>query len=300
MKKLFFFLIMCIGLLELVYSQTQNFDASRAFGFLEKQCNYGPRTPGSDGHKLCLEYLTNELKKVAETVEKQHFFYTVPLTNQSLRGTNVIGKFNLANPTRVVLCAHWDTRPKADMDPNPENHNQPVMGANDGASGVAVLLEIAQHLKQKSPPYGVDIVFFDAEDAGLYQNHSSWAIGSKIYANKIPRENMPKFGILLDMIGDQNLEVFQEINSVQNSPRLVKYVWDIASEIGVNEFYSKQGYMVSDDHLSLLSVGIPCIDIIDFDYPQWHTVQDTPENCSPESLEKIGRVILEVIYRGEF
>lgn len=300
MKKLFFFLIMCIGLLELVYSQTQNFDASRAFGFLEKQCNYGPRTPGSDGHKLCLEYLTNELKKVAETVEKQHFFYTVPLTNQSLRGTNVIGKFNLANPTRVVLCAHWDTRPKADMDPNPENHNQPVMGANDGASGVAVLLEIAQHLKQKSPPYGVDIVFFDAEDAGLYQNHSSWAIGSKIYANKIPRENMPKFGILLDMIGDQNLEVFQEINSVQNSPRLVKYVWDIASEIGVNEFYSKQGYMVSDDHLSLLSVGIPCIDIIDFDYPQWHTVQDTPENCSLESLEKIGRVILEVIYRGEF
>ena len=291
---------MCIGLLELVYSQTQNFDASRAFGFLEKQCNYGPRTPGSDGHKLCLEYLTNELKKVAETVEKQHFFYTVPLTNQSLRGTNVIGKFNLANPTRVVLCAHWDTRPKADMDPNPENHNQPVMGANDGASGVAVLLEIAQHLKQKSPPYGVDIVFFDAEDAGLYQNHSSWAIGSKIYANKIPRENMPKFGILLDMIGDQNLEVFQEINSVQNSPRLVKYVWDIASEIGVNEFYSKQGYMVSDDHLSLLSVGIPCIDIIDFDYPQWHTVQDTPENCSLESLEKIGRVILEVIYRGEF
>lgn len=290
---------MCIGLLELVYSQTQNFDASRAFGFLEKQCNYGPRTPGSDGHKLCLEYLTNELKKVAETVEKQHFFYTVPLTNQSLRGTNVIGKFNLANPTRVVLCAHWDTRPKADMDPNPENHNQPVMGANDGASGVAVLLEIAQHLKQKSPPYGVDIVFFDAEDAGLYQNHSSWAIGSKIYANKIPRENMPKFGILLDMIGDQNLEVFQEINSVQNSPRLVKYVWDIASEIGVNEFYSKQGYMVSDDHLSLLSVGIPCIDIIDFDYPQWHTVQDTPENCSLESLEKIGRVILEVIYRGE-
>jgi len=301
MKKYFIYLlILMLMTISAGTGQVPTFNKQRAFQYLVQQCDFGPRNPGSKGHQQCLLFLEKELRQCAEKVERQSFLYQVPGIKQTLAGTNLLGHFNINNRNRVLLCAHWDTRPWADMDEDEKNHQQPVLGANDGASGVAVLLEIAQHLKQTPPPYGVDLVFFDAEDAGAYQNDQSWAIGSREFARRIAPQFFPRFAILLDLIGDKNLEIFIEMNSQRYAPQLVKYVWNIAAELGIGEFYPTAKYAINDDHLSLIAAGIPCIDIIDYDYPHWHTIHDTPDNCSPESLEKVGRVVLEVIYRGAY
>jgi Zn-dependent M28 family amino/carboxypeptidase len=281
-------------------TRTPAFNKSRAFDYLTKQCAFGPRVPGSVAHQKCSKFLEQELTKFAAKVSLQEFQYRLPGTQKNMRGVNVIANFNPTAQRKVILCAHWDTRSQADMDDDKNKHNEPVMGANDGASGVAVLLEIANQLKNRIPPYQIDIVFFDAEDAGVYQQNDSWALGSKEYARTLSSSNLPDFGILLDMIGDRNLEIYIEINSQMYAPRLVKYVWNIAAQSGVSEFISQSQYQVQDDHLRLIEVGVPCIDIIDFDYPYWHTTHDTPDKCSPESLAKVGQVVLEVIYRGEF
>jgi hypothetical protein len=281
-------------------AKTPEFKKMRAWEYLEKQCELGPRNPGSKGHRACAQYLQNMLAQFADQVRTQNFLYQLPGTTQSLTGINIIGKFQPQHSRRVLLCAHWDTRPWADMDPDAKNHQSPVLGANDGGSGVAVLLELAQQFKENPPPYGIDLVFFDAEDAGRYQDNQSWAIGSRAYARQLRVAERPDFGILLDMIGDADLAIYREVNSQQSAPTLVDYVWNVAAELGVTEFKPQLRYEVFDDHLNLLEAGIPCIDIIDFDYPPWHTLEDVPARCSPESLEKVGKVILEVIYRGEF
>ena len=224
----------------------------------------------------------------------------MPLTSQKSTGVNIIAHFNSGAKRKVLLCAHWDSRPYADMDPVVKNHTKPVMGANDGASGVAVLLEIAQLLNLNKPAYAVDIVLFDAEDAGFYSKMDTWALGSKEYADQLSTLQMPDFGILLDMIGDADLEIPQEMYSLHYAVDLVWHVWNIGQELGYTAFLPESRYAVDDDHLNLLRVGVPCVDLIDFEYSYWHTIQDTPDKCSAESLEKVGKVVTEVIYRGEF
>lgn len=293
-----------IGMMLLIISacnaQIPVFNENWAFDYLKAQCAFGPRNPGSVGHKQCLNYLEKELKKYAPKVTRQDFFYPLPGVGTTMRGSNLIAEFFPEKKDRILLCAHWDTRPWADMDPDSKNHQQPVMGANDGASGVAILLEIANSLKQQPACYGVDLVLFDAEDAGLYRNNETWALGSKEYANSLTRQELPRFGILLDLVGDKNLNIHKEVNSQLNAPDLVEYVWNLADELGVVEFYRDVRYQVHDDHINLLNIGVPCIDIIDFDYPAWHTIKDVPENCSAESLGKVGRVVLEILYRGGY
>lgn len=281
-------------------ARTNQFNKMRAWEYLQKQCAFGPRNPGSKGHRECAQYLQQTLAQFAGQVQVQNFLYQLPGTSQSLTGINIIAQFPSKNPRKVLLCAHWDTRPWADMDPDRKNHQTPLLGANDGASGVAVLLELAQHFKTNLPPYQIELVLFDAEDAGRYQNNQSWAIGSRAYARQLSQANRPDFGILLDLVGDADLGIYREVNSQLSAPTLVDYVWKVALELGVTEFKPDLRYEVYDDHLNLLEVGVPCIDIIDFDYPFWHTLEDTPANCSPESLEKVGKVVLEVIYRGEY
>lgn len=300
MKFKFYFVILITIFSNKGLTCTPIFNKIRAYDYLKKQCEFGPRVPGTVGHQNCLRFFEQELSKLAKKVYLQEFYYRLPGTMKNMHGVNVIANFNPGSKRKVLLCAHWDTRPQADMDDDKKKRTEPVMGANDGASGVAVLLEIANQLKLRTPPYQVDIVFFDAEDAGVYEQNDSWALGSKEYAKSLTSQNLPDFGILLDMIGDRNLEIYTEINSEIFAPRLVKYVWNIASQLGISEFISHSQYQVQDDHLRLLEVGVPCIDIIDFDYPYWHTTHDTPEKCSPESLAKVGKVLLEVIYRGEF
>jgi len=290
-KTLFIGIAMCLGC---SHAQAPPFDAERAFGYLEAQCAFGPRIPGSEGHQACLKFLAQTFEQAGARVREQHFMHTDPWSSRTVRATNVIATFG-TQKDRILLCAHWDTRPVADHDPDPENRTRPVPGANDGASGVAVLLEISQALSQHPPPVGVDIVLFDAEDSGIDGDILSWCKGSQYFARNLPVP-YPQYAILIDMIGDRDLTIPQEGYSKQYAPELVDRVWQRARDLGLTMFLPHVSHYVMDDHVPLLQAGIPAVNLIDFDYPFWHTVSDTPDKCSPESLGAVGILLLSLIY----
>jgi glutaminyl-peptide cyclotransferase len=272
------------------------FNAKNAFQYLEKQCEFGARVPGTEAHLKCRDYLVAELQKYADRVMQQSFQAVMEQDKRSVTCYNIIANFNSSKTNRILLCAHWDSRPWADRDPDPANQKKPVPGADDGASGVAVLLEIARIINITQPKYGVDIVFFDAEDFGTYGQNDTWALGSKQFAQNAMRNYHPEFAILLDMIGDADQQICIEQNSYQYARKIVDRVWKIADQMGIHEFIPEVKFDVYDDHLNLLEIGIPAIDIIDFEYQYWHTVEDTPDKCSPKSLDNVGRVLLGVLY----
>jgi len=272
------------------------FDGEKAFAQLVKQCSFGPRNPGSAGYQKCRDYLLQTMRTCADQTLPQTFPYSFGKPRVSVEGMNIMARFQPQKQTRLLFCAHWDTRPWADMDADPKNHNKPILGANDGASGVAVLLELARLLQQQKPELGIDLVLFDGEDAGESHIPNSYAKGSAAFAAAYGASLHPRFAVLLDMIGDKNLQIPYESYSLQAAPNIVHTVWQKAQELGVSEFVPSEGYAIFDDHVPLLRVGIPCIDLIDFDYPHWHTMQDVPDNCSAASLEKVGRVLTAVIY----
>jgi len=275
------------------------FDGKSAYSFLLKQCEFGPRAPGTVGHQQCRDYLTQTLRTYADEVSTQSFLlaYRTPKGEpRSAQAANIIANFQTNVGNRILLCAHWDSRPWADRDPNPANHDKPILGANDGASGVAVLLEMARLLAQNKPAVGVDIVLFDGEDVGHEGDERSYARGAAAFAAQADPHYRPRLGILLDMIGDANLAIYKEAYSTQYAPAVVEKVWSKADELGIGELVPQTGYAIFDDHLPLLEAGIPCIDLIDFDYPYWHTLQDTPDKCSAPSLERIGRLLVALIY----
>jgi glutaminyl-peptide cyclotransferase len=288
------FVFLCNGCNSQTFPQ---FDETRAYANLVQQCEFGPRDPGSEGHRKCLNYLYNELNKWADRVSTQKFTHTFGNPTKSVIATNIIAHFQPQKKDRILLCAHWDTRPWADEDPNKANRMMPILGANDGASGVAVLLEIARLISLYEPNVGVDIVLFDAEDSGIAGNNRSWACGSQTFAREKDFQYQPRFGILLDLIGDADLQIYVEQYSLQYAPQVVDLVWKKAAELGISEFIRTPKFAVYDDHVPLLEVGIPCIDVIDFDYPYWHTIEDTPDKCSAESLGKVGRTIVAVLYK---
>lgn len=272
------------------------FNENNAFQHLEKQCQFGARVPGTDAHLKCRDFLVVTLQKYADRVTQQPFKETMARTKNTVTCYNIIANFQSNKTKRILLCAHWDCRPWADRDPDPSNHQKPVPGASDGASGVAVLLEIARVIKITLPKYGIDIVLFDAEDFGTYGQNDSWALGSKQFARNVVQNYHPEFGILLDLIGDADQQLYIEQNSYQYARKTVDRVWNMAEQLGIPEFIPEVRHDVYDDHLNLLEIGIPAIDIIDFDYQYWHTVADTPDKCSPRSLGNVGRVILGVLY----
>jgi hypothetical protein len=273
------------------------FNSSRAWQYLEEQCELGPRAPGSDEIELCRNYITNILDKNDAKVEKQQF--EAQIDGQTYQGVNIIAHFYPRRSRRVLLGAHYDTRPWADKEENPQLHNTPIIGANDAASGVAVLLEIANILNSNEPEqYGVDLVFFDLEDMGDYGERDSWCLGSKYFVQNF-KGNEPEKVIIVDMIGDKKLNIEMEYFSYHNSPRLVNQVWEIAAELGFEEFIPEIGQVVYDDHYPFIEKGFNAIDIIDFDYPWWHTLADTPDKCSPVSLNIVGETLLDLIYSAE-
>jgi Zn-dependent M28 family amino/carboxypeptidase len=279
------------------------FDEQRAFNYLEEQCAFGPRNPGSESAKQCLNYLETELKKFADKVVKQPFQHYDKRNKKTLFMTNLIASFNSNQSQRIFLAAHWDTRPMADRDPDPLKRNTPILGANDGASGVAVLLAIARNLFENQPDIGVDIIFFDGEDFGEEGNLDEYFLGSKFFA-KHAVNYKPRFGILVDMIGDAQLNIPIEGFSQEYLPFVVEKVWSTAESLGETAFENRLGSYINDDHKMLIEKGIPCIDIIDFAFPDeshryWHTLEDTPDKCSPESLGSVGRVLLNVIYNEQ-
>ncbi len=275
------------------------FSAENAFALLQKQCDFGPRVPGTNAHDSCRAFLVAELRKYAGNVVEQSFNHTTPRLPNEVRLTNIIASFNVNAKRRVLLGAHWDSRPWADEDADSLQHKTPVLGANDGASGVAILLEMARVIKSSPPPVGVDIILFDGEDLGAPGESRTYAIGSQHYARNKASSYNPLFGIVLDMVGDKDLQIYQEGNSVRYAGGVVERVWKLAARLGIREFIAGPRHEVFDDHIAFIEAGIPTIDLIDFDYPHWHTTQDTPDKCSPASLEKVGKVVLAALYEHE-
>lgn len=270
------------------------FDANRAFSDLVTQTEFGPRVPGTAPHQQCGEWLRMQLGVLADSLIEQQFKDLPPGYSDSVLMVNYVGRFLPRNSRRILLCAHWDTRPFADMDPDSLNRLQSLPGANDGASGVAVLMEVARALREQAPRVGVDIVFFDGEDAGRYGQEAGWCLGSRYFAAHMPAKY--DWAILVDMVGDRDLQLFKEGYSLKYAGRLVEKVWKIAAAAGETAFRPEREDEIFDDHMPLLARGLQAIDIIDMRYPYWHTIKDTPDKCSPASLATVGHVLLHLVY----
>ncbi|OGD71787.1 MAG: hypothetical protein A2Y64_07380 [Candidatus Coatesbacteria bacterium RBG_13_66_14] len=273
------------------------FDAEAAFGLLEEQCAFGPRFPGSEGHEACKWWLIGELGRHCDALALDAFDYVSPDGAYAFRLTNIIGIINPEAAKRVMLGAHWDTRIFADEDPDPGRRTEPVPGANDGASGVAVMLELARCLAEDPPDVGVIFVLFDGEDQGRIGG-MDFCTGS----DHLARQGSLSYsaGIVADMIGDSDLAVFHEGNSVLDAPDLTRSVWDTARALGEGAFKPGYGSTLNDDHKAFLVRGLPTVLLIDFDYDVWHTTADTPGHCSAASLGAVGRVIEAFVRAGEF
>ena len=288
-----------------VFSSCNNtvpeFDKDNAFRYLVEQCEFGPRNPNSNGYKQCLAYLQKTLSGFADTILLQPFVLDDLVNEESYDLTNIIARFKVDEPEQLLIGAHWDTRPWADEDPEPEKRNDPIIGANDGASGVAVVLELARILNASPPPIGVTLVLFDGEDMGRSGIPKSYAQGSLAFAKDLPIQK-PDEAIILDMIGDAELHIPIERFSYQQNRKLVKKLWGLAKELSLDAFESRIVHTIYDDHVPLWAEAeIPAIDIIDFNYPNsysnyWHTTQDLPENCSAESLGQVGTLLAHYIY----
>lgn len=260
-----------------------------------KQVNFGPRAPNTAAHQQCLKYLTQVLSQYADTVHLQEF--DVPVYNGiTLHLANIIANFNMKSKTRVLLTAHWDSRPRADHQPGGPV-DKPIPGADDGASGVAVLLEMARDFKESPPPIGVDIILWDGEDYGREGDLNYYCLGSKYWAATRSPSYYPIFAINLDMIGQKGLEIPKEGYSIENARDVVDLIWNTAAQMGVTQFVDSTSSLIYDDQVPLDNIGLKAVDLIDFNYKYWHTLEDTPDKCSPTSLAAVGKVLLEVIYR---
>jgi hypothetical protein len=292
-------------------SNVPAFDGERAHADVVAQTAFGPRVPGTPAHDATLRWLVARLDSLAPRVVEQPVAFRDPGdSTRVLRGTNVVASFAPDAPRRIMLAAHWDSRPVADEDADPAKRTQPVLGANDGASGVAVLLEMARLLQTTPLPEGtgVDLVLFDLEDLGEHPDHEleeegiaqpellPFAIGSREFVRTNPTYR-PAWGVLLDMVGDPGLLIPQEGYSVRYARPVVERVWAAARRVGADAFADNLGPAIEDDHVPFLAQGIPVIDLIHVPFPNtWHTTQDTPENVSPASLGQVGRVLVELLW----
>ena len=265
------------------------FDQAKSWEWLIKQCELGPRVPGTPAHIKCRDMIRDEAAKWCDKANLQ------PFRHQWSKGPtvemwNVLAFHNWEKAkTRVVLAAHWDTRPTADQEWDRTKAKQPITGANDGASGVAVLLELMRQNKSLPEEIGVCYAFFDGEDLG--PGLDEMFLGAVHYSNNLSSPR-PNYGILLDMIGDKDLRVPVEPNSYSKAREVTVALYRHAKKVGLEKtFPMEMGPEILDDHLSMNSAGIPTVDLIDFDYEPWHTLADTPDKCSAESLGKVGKLL---------
>ena len=285
-------------------SNVPRFDEDHAFSYLVAQCDFGPRNPGSDGYYACLDYFIAELDQSANEIILQDFSYQEQRYNKRYNLENIIARYNPDSEFQTVISAHWDTRPWADQEDLRQDRDQPIIGANDGASGVAILLELAKIMGENPPPIGVNLVFFDGEDLGVPGENETYCQGSRFFAKNLPIPR-PDEAINLDMVGDKQLVLPIERYSLEYHPKLVRHLWDRAKDMGLDAFIGRVDYAIYDDHIPLNEIaGIPSIDLIDFKYPNsyanfWHTLNDIPENCSEESLGQVGDLMVDYIYNRE-
>lgn len=288
------------------------FNADSAYSFIDDQVKFGPRVPGSEAHSKCASWLEGELNSFGAKVTVQKF-KTRTYDNVTRNGKNIIASFNPEVEKRILLMAHWDSRPFADHDENVEMHNTPIDGANDGASGVGVLLEMARQFQLHNPKVGIDIILFDLEDWGPPQemqityDEEYWGLGSQ-YWSKNPHEYgySAVFGVLLDMVGAKNAEFRREYHSDREAKFVVDLVWSTASDMGYGSvFIDEPGGQITDDHYFVNKYAkIPSIDIIHLDpnsknrsfFDHWHTIDDNMEHIDKQSLHFVGDVLMNVVY----
>ena len=295
-----------------------SFNADSAYAFTKAQCDFGPRDMNSRGHDLCGEWIVSKFKEYGCRVTTQ----TATLAGYDgtkLRSRNIMASINPEATTRILLCAHWDSRPWADNDPDSANWRKPILAANDAASGVAVMLELARIIgkskaeKAFNKQLGIDFVCFDAEDWGTPQwadvadNADSWALGAQYWSKNLPQGYEARYGILLDMVGGVGAKFYREGMSMQYAPEIVKKVWRAAREVGFGSYFPKEdGGVITDDHVPVNQFAkIPTIDIIPYYAdcqqssfgPTWHTLADNMENIDKNTLKAVGQTLVQVIYK---
>ena len=275
------------------------FDGERAFEYLEAQVAFGPRVPGSEAWRECKDYLFEHFTNLGLEVDSQAFTFTDPYTGVDTPLVNIIVRYrgDPSDDKAVLLLAHWDSRPRTDFhSDSTKRETEPIDGANDGASGVAVLMELGNLISTLPPEANVDLVMADGEDWGKPIDHEYYSIGSRHFARQGIRGKY-HFGIVIDMVGDRNQHFFREEISERFSKPVNDMVWETARRLGVETFRDTVLHRVTDDHMPLNIGGVRTIDIIDFNYPYWHTEFDTPDKCSPGSLANVGIVLAEIVYK---
>jgi glutaminyl-peptide cyclotransferase len=275
----------------------REFDGASAFRYLQTQVGFGPRIPGTEAHRAMAAWLDTLLRARADTVIAQRWTH-VTARGDSLPLTNYLARFNPGAEQRILYLAHWDSRPHADG-PASTDSTAPVPGANDGGSGVAVLLGVADVLHKAPAKVGVDLLFVDGEDYGDFTaTPDDVLIGSRYYAAHQPPGPKPLFAVLFDLVADRELQIYQEGNSLVGAPEVVNLVWDTARLLGYQGvFIDTPKHTLIDDHLELQKAGIRAIDVVDFDYPAWHTPEDTLDKVSERSVQIVGDVAMAVIRR---
>lgn len=287
------------------------FNKDSAYQYIADQVNFGPRIPGTEAHEKCAAYLVGKLRNFgADTVIEQKTTVTA-YNGDQLPINNIFARFNRDAINRVLLVAHWDTRPWANRENNDEKRRMPVPGANDGGSGVGVILELARNFSLKSPDCGVDILFTDAEDYGdsraFTTTDNTWCLGTQYWVDNLPYShvNRPAYGILLDMVGGRGARFHRELMSHEKAKAATVKVWAEAQNLGLGDiFVNKVGGAVVDDHIFLTEAGIPTTDIIEHmnditgNFPAyWHTLDDNMQQISKHTLDAVGKTVLNVIYK---
>ena len=291
-------------------AETPVFNPDTAYFFVERQVAFGPRVPNTNAHAQCAWFLLQSLGRFTSHVHLQEAKVRA-YDGTTLNMKNIIGSFNPEDKNRILLFAHWDSRPFADHDPDPANQYTPILGANDGASGIGVLLEIARQLSLHPVNYGIDIIFFDAEDYGEHQNLQSrsgdfWALGSQYWARNPHKPNYnARLGILLDMVGASDAVFTMEGTSMYYAADVMNKVWDVAHQVGFGSYFSyKKTNGIVDDHTYINEIiRIPTIDIIHYGentatgfFEHWHTVNDNMDTIDKSTLNAVGQTVLTFIY----
>ena len=289
-----------------------HFVSDSALKFIQEQCQFGPRITGSEASQKCGDYIENCFRMFGATVENQYGMVTL-YDGTQLKARNIVASINPDNTDRILLCSHWDSRPWADNDPDNSKHKTPILGANDGASGVAVMIELCRLMQQNPLSIGIDFVCFDAEDLGLPQweedrenSEETWCLGSRLWAQKAKENNYhARYGILLDMVGGYGCTFSKELISTHFAAPIVEQLWKLAKQLGYGHFFPmEEGGTLVDDHLNVNRIArIPCLDIVPYFKegpscfgPTWHTVNDTPKNIDPNVLEAVGQSLTQMLY----
>jgi hypothetical protein len=281
-------------------SEAQQFDGDQAHAWVRHMVEAGPRIPNTPAHRAVGDWLIAQLRARADTVVVQEWVH-VTLAGDSLRLRNIFARFRPAETGRVLYVSHWDSKPHADMDPDPAKRTQPVPGAEDGASSTALLLGVADALKRQPPAMGVDLLLVDGEDYGSFDDEGApdVMIGARWFAQHLPAGYAPLFGVLWDMVADYSQRFLQEDNSLRGAPEVVERVWSTAQRLGYGRQFPNQGVgAITDDHVPLQQAGLRIVDVIDCcsgEYPYWHTTADTPDKVSPAALAVVGRVALALV-----